>query len=369
MDKMKRLSETIRTLMEGEFSGYIKINFSQGSLGRIEKSEEFEITNIAAADTAMKQVCGEKDVQNALRDRKEMQIVLQWLLPVTVCVLTMAGCAATGTHQVLQAGHSPAAATERLIQPGDAASIHYLCRLQSGEVAASTDPFSDSLPKASIYEKREDTGPLAIPAIGSEDAKRIEAVEDVPIVQMRFFDAEIAYQLGKAIVGMKEGGKRTVELKAAEPISKNPGKYLASLNRVRIQPKNVVMPKHTYEYLTKHAPEVGQAYTHDPDFPGTVESISDQDVTIRISVTPGIKQTLFGPAMISEQGDNYKMDIDARKGALIRSADMVGRISDVDDKAFTIDFANAFGGQALMCDVSVEKIQDANLMTSESGTR
>jgi hypothetical protein len=42
MDRTKRLIETIRTLMEGEFSGHIKINFSQGSIGRVEKSEEFE---------------------------------------------------------------------------------------------------------------------------------------------------------------------------------------------------------------------------------------------------------------------------------------------------------------------------------------
>jgi len=53
MDKMKRLSETIRSLMEGEFSGYIKINFSQGSLGRIEKSEELDATNIVAMDAAV----------------------------------------------------------------------------------------------------------------------------------------------------------------------------------------------------------------------------------------------------------------------------------------------------------------------------
>jgi hypothetical protein len=42
MDRMKRLTEAIKTLMEGEFSGYLKINFTQGSLGRVEKSEEFE---------------------------------------------------------------------------------------------------------------------------------------------------------------------------------------------------------------------------------------------------------------------------------------------------------------------------------------
>lgn len=42
MDRMQRLIEAFRTLIDAEFSGYIKINFSQGSLGRVEKSEEFE---------------------------------------------------------------------------------------------------------------------------------------------------------------------------------------------------------------------------------------------------------------------------------------------------------------------------------------
>ncbi|MGD0883683.1 MAG: hypothetical protein ABSA46_02195 [Thermodesulfovibrionales bacterium] len=42
MDRMKRLIETIRTLSEEDFNGHIKINFSQGSIGRVEKSEEFE---------------------------------------------------------------------------------------------------------------------------------------------------------------------------------------------------------------------------------------------------------------------------------------------------------------------------------------
>ena len=40
MDRMKRLIEAIGMLMEGEFSGHVKINFSQGSIGRIEKHEE-----------------------------------------------------------------------------------------------------------------------------------------------------------------------------------------------------------------------------------------------------------------------------------------------------------------------------------------
>jgi hypothetical protein len=42
MDKMRRLSEAIRTLIDEQFSGYIKINFTQGSIGRVEKSEDLE---------------------------------------------------------------------------------------------------------------------------------------------------------------------------------------------------------------------------------------------------------------------------------------------------------------------------------------
>jgi len=42
MDRAEKLIETLRTLMEGEFSGHIKINFTQGSIGRVEKSEELE---------------------------------------------------------------------------------------------------------------------------------------------------------------------------------------------------------------------------------------------------------------------------------------------------------------------------------------
>ena len=48
MDRMKRLAEAIGSLMADEFSGHIKINFSQGSIGRIEKAEEFEDVEVLA---------------------------------------------------------------------------------------------------------------------------------------------------------------------------------------------------------------------------------------------------------------------------------------------------------------------------------
>jgi len=42
MDRMTKLIEVIEKLIENEVTGFIKINFTQGSLGRIEKIEELD---------------------------------------------------------------------------------------------------------------------------------------------------------------------------------------------------------------------------------------------------------------------------------------------------------------------------------------
>ncbi|HAM51705.1 MAG TPA: hypothetical protein DCP92_13860 [Nitrospiraceae bacterium] len=49
MDRMKKLIETLRVLIQEEFNGHIRINFSQGSIGRVEKSEEFDDTTFVSA--------------------------------------------------------------------------------------------------------------------------------------------------------------------------------------------------------------------------------------------------------------------------------------------------------------------------------
>lgn len=39
-DKLKRLYEYLAAVRNENFTGYIKVNFSQGNLGRVEKFEE-----------------------------------------------------------------------------------------------------------------------------------------------------------------------------------------------------------------------------------------------------------------------------------------------------------------------------------------
>lgn len=285
-----------------------------------------------------------------------MQKKLQSLTQVFVCLLTLAGCATHGTRQTLQPDQTTAGLQDMHVQPGDTASIHYLCRLRSGEVVAATDSVVGNQQKSNLYLQRKETLPLPIAAVNATDAAHAQAI---PYVQ-RSFEEEISHQLALSIIGMKEGDTRTAEIKAEDVPEREAPKYIARLTRVRTRPKEMKMPKGDYEYRAKQSPEVGQTYSYDPDFPGRVESVSDQKVTIRFFATPGaVIETPFGPGRIREEGQDYKMDIEARKGALVRAGEMVGHISDVDDKAITVDFGNPFGGETLLCDVTVEKITDA----------
>ncbi|MGD0277873.1 MAG: hypothetical protein ABSC11_01055 [Smithella sp.] len=40
VDKVKKILEVIKALMEKKFTGYMKVNFNRGNVGRIEKFEE-----------------------------------------------------------------------------------------------------------------------------------------------------------------------------------------------------------------------------------------------------------------------------------------------------------------------------------------
>ena len=40
MKKLDKLKEVMQDMVDGEFTGHVKINFSQGGIGRIEKFEE-----------------------------------------------------------------------------------------------------------------------------------------------------------------------------------------------------------------------------------------------------------------------------------------------------------------------------------------
>jgi len=64
---MTRLVEVIENLIESEITGYIKINFTQGSLGRIEKFEEIEDAASMAKERKKNKKEEDKNVNNEFK--------------------------------------------------------------------------------------------------------------------------------------------------------------------------------------------------------------------------------------------------------------------------------------------------------------
>jgi hypothetical protein len=67
MDRMTRLVEVIENLIESEITGYIKINFTQGSLGRIEKFEEIEDATSIVRERKKNKKEEDKNVNNEFK--------------------------------------------------------------------------------------------------------------------------------------------------------------------------------------------------------------------------------------------------------------------------------------------------------------
>src|SRR5208337_4942020 len=125
------------------------------------------------------------------------------------------------------------------------------------------------------------------------------------------------------------------------------------------RPKEMTIPVDEFQGRTGRKAEVGQAVVLDPAFPGKVESVTDKDVIIRFSAKPGaVVQTAFGPGTIRETEKGFEIAIDARVGTLVRMSTLVGRITAVDDELITVDYRNPFGREPLICDITVEKVED-----------
>lgn len=273
-------------------------------------------------------------------------------------LLALAGCAGQNSVKVSEGERIE---DGRTVKAGDSADINYLCRLNNGEVAAATDSVAKDQPKSNLYLARKETGPVSVTAVSPDGPEPEER-------RAKKFEELIQDKLSRNLVGIKEGGKRQVELTAQDMPGSSEGKNTSHLARVRTRPKETNVPIADFKYRTGKLPEVGQSFAYDPAFPGRVESVTEKYAVVKFAAKPGgVIETPFGPGFIREDETHYYVDIDARKNALVRAGDLVGRIVDVDDKFITVDFGNPFAGEKLFCDVTVEKITAANPIKSERG--
>jgi FKBP-type peptidyl-prolyl cis-trans isomerase 2 len=239
------------------------------------------------------------------------------------------------------------------VEAGDEVRVHYTCRLKGGELAATTrrEAAGDaSVKKSPLFSPETAYEPLLLTA-GPGEAPEYGRTQNLK--------RALSNGLSEAVVGMRVGEERRLQLEAEVPPGLAGGERFLEMARVRKRDKEKTMSAGLYAKFQKDkAPEVGQQIALAPGFTGTVTSVSGDQVALRVSAEPGTEiDTLFGKGTIFDRGDHYEIEIDARKGSLIRMGNLVGRITEVDEELITTDFGHPFGGEVLVCDVKLEGIE------------
>lgn len=257
---------------------------------------------------------------------------------MAILLVTVAtGCAAT--------------AERRTVGVGDRVRVGYSCRLPNGELAATTgkDAAADpSVPKSALFMARKGAVPLSLEA----------GVAPAANPGGPGFEDDIAAGLAPALPGMSVGEKKRVELKG-EPVPGLAGnERFLRMARARKRPKEMRLSREEYAAKTGREPEVGRRFVIDPAFPGQVTAVSEQEAVISFPFPEGGEiLSPFGPGKVRDAGDRYEIEIDAQLGRLVRSGPLVGRISEVSERDFTIDYGYRFGGETLSCEVEVEAVE------------
>lgn len=260
-----------------------------------------------------------------------------------IVVWLLMGCAAAGPVQVAGSG--------------DRVRVDYTCRLDSGEVAATTQPEigqDASVPKAEIFRAPDVYQPMAC-RIGEADLPK---PADMGGNKILAFETAVERALKNLLAGLPLGRRTPVVLQPPLYDDLTPGERYYSQARVRVRKKQRQQSLDNYIAMTGRTPRVGEQHTVENVFTSTITAIDEAKgtITLELSLKPGaVYESDLGPAKIEDHGEFYHLIIDAEPGRLVRSGNWVGRVDEVDKRSVRVDWGHPFGHEALHCDVMVRE--------------
>jgi len=251
------------------------------------------------------------------------------------------------------------------VQAGDTVQVDYACRLlEDGRLAAATreeEARDHTVSKAPLFLERKEHGPatiLAGPRETQTDTGTESGIE--PPDGLEVFESAVEARIGEAVVGMRPGEERRIELRAEVPQGiPEPDRFL-DMARVRKRPRQVPMTRALFQKIRPEGdPEVGQEIGFEPGFRARVLSVSGDEVVVELLAGSGDRvDTPFGPGTVEAMEDRFEISIDVKPGDLVRAGPLAGRVVHVADEMFRLDFGHPFGGEALSCDVRLIGVEN-----------
>lgn len=254
-----------------------------------------------------------------------------------ICSLALSGCttlSASPQHQRVQAG-------DRIL-------IEYTCLTANGELAATSrksvaaDP---AFPHSSLFAPLRNY--LSGNVIAPEPAKCQPLNQDMAYEEM----LERLMSCQAPGTPYDQPQSLTVEGSLIAGISGN--ERFLTMNRSFTENRQVTIPVSNYEKRFKTTPQPGNTIdTGRPGLSATVQAVENDKVTMRYNAESGaFKPSVFGTAIITQTDDTLEFKTDAKLNTIVRSNSMIGRISDVTDTTFVVDYGHSSGFTPLTCEV------------------
>ncbi len=265
---------------------------------------------------------------------------------MAVCTAAFAACSAIGTSR--QQATTPAA---RAVAAGDHVEVAYTCRLADGSIAATTLADADlgaKVPRSALYSPGENPAPILIEAQGPECPLCGEVAVNWG------FDDHIAVNMARDVTGHVVGETFTSIIEPL-PVVKGSGENgVIRLGRKRTRPGTARIPRDQFENNAGQPAVEGMSADFGPGVPGVVTGVYETRVEVRYSPQDGaVQPTPFGPARVVDEGDGFSLVIDPGEGGLVRTGPLAGRIVDVGEESFSVDYNDPFAYEKLYCEATV----------------
>ncbi len=245
------------------------------------------------------------------------------------------------------------------VAPDHMVRVQYACRTaDDGLLMATTQkgPAEDpGVPKAAVFEPPADFGPVTLktgPKAECPDCPE-KPGKTSPFLQV------LHETMAEAMVGLFYDKPQSVRLIGKVPERLPKGSRYVGLARVWERPKQTKVLQADYEKMMGKTPEPGFQFMYDLGLRATVADIQGGKVIIRFDPTVtlgGMVPTPFCEGIIRDGGSHWKIHMQVTEGQLVRTGDLIGKVVEVTDTMFYIDFGHPFGGKELVCDVTIHAV-------------
>ncbi len=240
-----------------------------------------------------------------------------------------------------------------VIEPGEEVLADFTCRLPDHSLVMTTEKSvaeDGNEIKSEIFIPFKEYGP--VPVIAGNNKKGPD------YGKLKSIESEIFEGLSLAAAGMKPGVQEDIKLTAEDNKKLSSEDRFIELPYVRKQNKNLKMSRSSFKRNYTKAPVPGDIITS-PDLKGAsfeIMSCDEKELSIRLGVEDGTKIiTTAGKGTMYDRGEYIITVMDVNKGDLKRTGVIVGKVSEIKEDTYTLDFINPFGSQELDCKVTVER--------------